>query len=87
MAKKSYPKGMTEMEWKRKQGMELLRMGTKQAHVARKMGVNRRTVYDWRKRMDNGQDFRNRKKRRNSRLTDLQRANLKETIDNGAMRY
>ena len=29
MAKKSYPKGMTEMEWKRKQGMELLRMGIK----------------------------------------------------------
>lgn len=88
MAKKSYPKGMTEMEWKRKQGMELLRMGTKQAHVARKMGVNRRTVYDWRKRMDNDQDFRNRKKKgRNSRLTDDQKKRLKEIIDNGAVSY
>ena len=88
MAKKSYPKGMTEMEWKRKQGMELLRSGTKQAHVARKMGVNRRTVYDWRKRMDNDQDFRNRKKKgRNSRLTDDQKKRLKEIIDNGAVSY
>lgn len=46
MARKSCPKGMTEMEWKRKQGMELLIKGMKQAHVARKMGVNRRMVYE-----------------------------------------
>ena len=61
MARKSYLKGMTETEWKRKQGMKLLRSGMKQAQVARKIGVNRRTVYDWKKRIDDDQDFRNRK--------------------------
>ena len=49
------------MELKRKQEMELLRMGTKQTHIARKMEVNRRTVYDWKKRVENDQGFRNRK--------------------------
>jgi transposase len=84
MVKKSYPRGMTEMEWKRKRGMELLRSGMKQAHVARKMGVNRRTVYDWKKRVDNDHDFRNRKKKgRNSRLTDKQKEELKRIIDSG----
>ena len=88
MLKKSYPKGMTEMEWKRKQGMKLLRSGMKQAQVARKMGVNRRTVYDWKKRIDNNQDFRNRKKKgRNSRLTDKQKEELKRIIDGGATNY
>ncbi len=71
-----------------RQGMELLRSGMKQAHVARKMGVNRRTVYDWKKRVENDQGFRNRKKKgRNSRLTDDQKKRLKEAIDNGAVSY
>jgi transposase len=88
MLKKSYPNGMTEMEWKRKQGMKLLRSGIKQAQVARKMGVNRRTVYDWKKRVDDDQDFRNRKKKgRNSRLTDKQKEELKGIIDGGATSY
>ena len=88
MLEKSYPKGMTEMEWKRKQGMKLLRSGMKQAQVARKIGVNRRTVYDWKKRVDDDQDFRNRKKKgRNSRLTDKQKEELKRIIDGGATNY
>ena len=37
---------LTETEWKRKEGMELLRAGMKQTAVARKVGVNRRTVYE-----------------------------------------
>ena len=85
MLKKSYPKGMTEMEWKRKRGMELLRSGMKQAHVARRMRVNRRTVYDWKKRVDDNKGFRNGKKNgRNSRLTDKQKTDLKRIIDSGA---
>ena len=88
MLKKSYPKGMTEMEWRRKKGMELIRSGMKQAHVARRMGVNRRTVYDWKKRIDDNQGFRNGKKRgRNSRLTDKQKEELKRIIDGGATSY
>ena len=79
---------MTEMEWKRKKGMELLRSGIKQAHVALRMGMNRKTVYDWKKRVENGQGFRNRKKkRRNSRLTDKQKAELKRIVDSGATSY
>lgn len=79
---------MTEMEWKRKKGMELLRSGIKQAQVVIRMGVNGKTVYDWKKRVENGHGSRNRKKkRRNSRLTDKQKAELKRIVDSGATSY
>ncbi|MCL4334323.1 MAG: winged helix-turn-helix domain-containing protein [Candidatus Thermoplasmatota archaeon] len=52
------------------------------------MGVNRKTVYDWKKRVENGHGFRNRKKKgRNSRLTDKKKAELKRIVDSGATSY
>lgn len=80
--------GVTEAEWKRKKGMELLASGMKQIRVARKLGVNRRTVYEWKRRLDNNRDFRNGKKSgRPSRLSEEQKSLLKKIIDNGAANY
>jgi transposase len=79
---------LTETEWKRKEGMELLRSGMKQTAVAKKVGVNRRTVYEWKKRIENDHDYRSRKKAgRKSRLSVEQKETLKKIIDSGALAY
>ena len=77
---------LTETEWKRKEGMELLRSGMKQTAVAKKVGVNRRTVYEWKKRIENDHDYRSRKKAgRKSRLSVEQKETLKKIIDSCAL--
>ncbi len=68
--------------------MELLRSGMKQTAVARKVGVNRRTVYEWKKRIENDHDYRSRKKTgRKSHLSVDQKETLKKIIDSGALAY
>ena len=68
--------------------MELLRSGMKQTAVARKVGVNRRTVYEWKKRIENDHDYRSRKKTgRKSHLSVDQKETLKKIIDSGALTY
>ena len=88
MGKKANPHGITEPEWKRKKGMDLLRSGMKQMEVVRKLGVARRTVYEWNRRLENHEDFRNRKKSgRKPRLSSHQKEELKNIIDAGALKY
>ena len=77
---------LTETEWKRKEGMELLRSGMKQTAVAKKVGVNPRTVYEWKKRIENDHGYRSRKKTdRKSHLPVEQKETLKKIIDSGAL--
>ena len=46
-------KGVSEREWKRRKGYELLSKGVRKADIARTLGVSWNTVGRWAKRMDN----------------------------------
>ena len=60
----------------------------KQTAVARKVGVNRRSVYEWKKRIKNDHDYWSTKKvGRKSRLSGEQKKTLKKIIDSGALTY
>lgn len=75
-------------EWKRKQGFEMLKKGMKKSVISKKLGVNRRTVYNWSLRLAKSEDWRDRKQPGSkSRLTKNQKEKLKEIIDSGPRTY
>ena len=75
-------------EWKRKQGFEMLKKGMKKSVISKKLGVNRRTVYNWSLRLEKSEDWRDRKQPGSkSRLTKDQKEKLKGIIDSGPRTY
>lgn len=79
---------LSVIEWKRKQGYDMLRQGMKKSVISEKLGVDRKTVYNWSVRMEDGIDFKNRKQKGGiSRLSPEQKKKLKEIIDNGPGEY
>ena len=77
-----------EMEWKRGRGYEMLCQGMKKSVISMKLGVNRKIVYNWFKRIENDCDYRSRKKTgRKSHLSGEQKETLKKIIDSGALVY
>ena len=79
---------LSDIEWKRKQGYDMLRRGMKKSVISKKLGVDRKTIYNWSVRMENGIDFKNRKQKGGiSRLSPEQKKKLKEIIDNGLGEY
>ncbi|EQB68450.1 MAG: Transposase-like protein [Thermoplasmatales archaeon Gpl] len=48
-------------EWKRKQGFEMLKKGVKKSVISKKLGVNRRTVYNWSIKLEQSEDWHDRK--------------------------
>ena len=47
-------KVISEREWKRRKGYELLRAGVRKADIARTLGVDWKTVKRWERRMEGG---------------------------------
>lgn len=79
---------LSEIEWKRKHGYEMLREGKKRSVIAAKLGVDRKTVYNWSMRMEKGIDWKNRKQKgAKSRLSPEQKGKLKKIIDSGPGEY
>ena len=69
-------------EWKRKQGFEMLKKGMKKSVISRKLGVNRRTVYNWSIKLEQNGDWHDRKQPGSrSKLTKVQKEKLKKIID------
>ncbi|EQD55576.1 ISXoo2 transposase [mine drainage metagenome] len=83
----SYEK-LSEMEWKRKKGYRMLENGLRKSEIAKKLRVDRKTVYNWSARMEKGIDWKNRKQRgAESRLSAGQKCDLKKIIDAGPREY
>lgn len=60
----------------------------KKSVISRKLGVNRRTVYNWSLRPEKSEDWRDRKQPGSkSRLTKDQKEKLKKIIDSGQRTY
>jgi len=79
---------LTDMEWKRKQGYDLIRKGMKKSEISKMLHVDRRTVYSWTIRMENNIGYRNRKQKgQESRLSEEQKKKLKKILDDGASQY
>ncbi len=38
---------LSDIEWKRKQGYDMLRRGMKRSVISKKLGVDRKTIYNW----------------------------------------
>lgn len=75
-------------EWKRKQGFEMLKKGMKKSVISRKLGVNRRTVYNWSIKLEQNGDWHDKKQPGSrSKLTKVQKEKLKKIIDSGPRSY
>ena len=81
-------KRLIEWERRRRRGARLLEAGTKQAEVARRVGVTRTSVSRWEKlRQEGGEEALKRPKRfgRPRRLSDVQCEELIEQLKAGAL--
>jgi len=79
---------LSEKEWKRKKGYEMLKSGFKKSEIARKLHVDRKTVYNWSVRMDRDIHWKDRKQKgAKSRLSREQKLVLKKIIDAGPREY
>ena len=75
-------------EWKRKQGFEMLKKGMKKSVISKKLGVNRKTVYNWSIRLEKSEDWHDSKQPGSeSKLTKDQKEKLKKIIDSGPRTY
>ena len=75
-------------EWKRKQGFEMLKKGMKKSVISKKLGVNRKTVYNWSVKLEQSGDWHDIKQPGSkSKLTKDQKEKLKRIIDGGPRSY
>ncbi len=79
---------LTDMEWKRKQGYDLIEKNFKNSEISKVLHVNRRTVYSWRVRKENNVGYENiKQKGAKSRLSEDQKKQLKKILEDGASQY
>ena len=75
-------------EWKRERGFEMLKKGMKKSFISEKLGVNRKTVYNWSVKLEQSGDWHDRKQPGSrSKLTKDQKEKLKRIIDGGPRSY
>ncbi len=76
---------LTDMEWKRKQGYDLIEKNFKNSEISKMLHVDRRTVYSWRVRKENDVGYENiKQKGAKSRLSEEQKKQLKKILEDGA---
>ena len=69
-------------EWKRKQGFEMLRKGMKKSVISEKLEVNRKTVYNWSVKLEQSDNWHDRKQPGSRcKLTEEQKEKLKKIIE------
>ena len=79
---------ISEREWKRKRGFEMLSKGMKKSVISKKLGVDRKTVYNWSKRMESDRDWKDHKSGgRHQKLSKEQKEKLKDIINDGPRKY
>ena len=79
---------IVEEELKRRQGYEMIEKGMKNSVISGELHVDRRTVYNWRLRMEKDIDWKRRKQKgARSRLTNDQKEKLKKIIEEGALAH
>jgi len=79
---------LTDMEWKRKQGYDLIEKNFKNSEISKILHVNRRTVYSWRVRKENNVGYENiKQKGAKSRLSEDQKKKLKKILEDGSSQY
>ena len=85
---KNKDRKMSEREWKRKRGFEMLKRGKKKSEISRRLGVDRKTVYNWSVRIERERDWEDKKPYgRPEKLTKEQKDRLKTIIDSGPRNY
>jgi len=92
MARKTEKQGSTNnasvREWKRSQGFEMIRKGMKRSVISEKLGVNRKTVYNWSVKLEKTGDWHDiKQKGAQSKLNSDQKKKLKEILDSGPRKY